>query len=398
MKVKRLPQHHWDLKKLSDCCYSISDGDHQPPPKVDIGVPFVTISNINSSNQFDFSNAMHVPQDYYDNLDEKRKARKGDILYSVVGSFGTPILIKRTVPFVFQRHIAILRPNNNIDSRFLYYTMLSRDFYAKADTVAIGAAQRTISLTSLRNISIEVPSLPIQHRIADILSAYDDLIENNRKQIALLEEAAQRLYREWFVDFRFPGHETAEWENGLPKGWRKVLLTDMADIQYGYAFNGALFNSEQKGMPIIRIRNIPKGTTEDYTTEIADNRYVVHNGDILVGMDGEFHINTWSGDDAYLVQRTLCIHPKYNEHKGYLLNAIYAPIKYYEKTITGATVGHLGKSHIDKIFILKVADDLYKPFAQILNNQQILKNYNRRLQIARDSLLPRLMSGELEVK
>ena len=84
----------WETVKLSECCSSIADGDHQPPPKAISGVPFVTISNINTSNQFDFTNTMFVPQEYYDNLDTKRKAVVGDVLYSVVGSFGIPVLIK----------------------------------------------------------------------------------------------------------------------------------------------------------------------------------------------------------------------------------------------------------------------------------------------------------------
>ena len=143
----------WEKVKLKDCTLSISDGDHQAPPKMVSGVPFVTIANINSANQFDFTNTMFVPQEYYDALDVKRKAQPGDILYSVVGSFGIPVLIKKKKPFVFQRHIAILRPNEDVIDKFLYYTMLSRDFYAKADAAAIGAAQRTVSLSALRNIS-----------------------------------------------------------------------------------------------------------------------------------------------------------------------------------------------------------------------------------------------------
>ena len=109
----------WETKKLCDCCVSIADGDHQAPPKSDSGIPFVTISNINASNQFDFTDTMFVPQEYYDRLDSKRKAQKGDILYSVVGSFGIPVFMKETIPFVFQRHIAILRPNDTILPRFL---------------------------------------------------------------------------------------------------------------------------------------------------------------------------------------------------------------------------------------------------------------------------------------
>lgn len=219
-----------EFKTLEACCISIADGDHQPPPKSESGIPFVTISNI-SSNQFDFSNTMFVPIEYYSNLDEKRKPRKGDILYSVVGSFGIPVLIKDDAPFVFQRHIAILRPNPQIiDSRFLFYTMLSCDFYAKADAAAIGAAQRTISLSSLRSIKILLPSLSVQKHIADILSAYDDLIENNQKQIKLLEEAAQRLYKEWFVDLRFPGWENTKIVDGVPEGWEKTTISSVSSV------------------------------------------------------------------------------------------------------------------------------------------------------------------------
>lgn len=218
----------WEKMKLNDVCISISDGDHQPPPKANKGVPFVTISNITYTNQFDFSNTMFVPQEYYDGLDSKRKAQEGDVLYSVVGSFGIPVYIKNNTPFVFQRHIAILRPNvYKIAPQFLYYTMLNRDFYLKADAAAIGAAQRTVSLTALRNMEIEIPHIETQKKIAKILSSYDNLIDNNQKQIKLLEEAAQRLYKEWFVDLRFPGYEDVKIVDGVPEGWKKELIGDL---------------------------------------------------------------------------------------------------------------------------------------------------------------------------
>ena len=387
----------WETVKLSECCSSIADGDHQPPPKAISGVPFVTISNINTSNQFDFTNTMFVPQEYYDNLDTKRKAVVGDVLYSVVGSFGIPVLIKKYTPFVFQRHIAILRPNEKVLPAFLYYTMLSKDFYAKADAVALGAAQRTVSLTSLRNIRIELPPVETQNRIVSILSAYDNLIENNQRQIKLLEEAAQRLYKEWFVDLRFPGHEHTAIVDGVPEGWSRKKLIDIADVQYGYAFDGSLFNSSCQGTPIIRIRNIPDGFTNDYTTEETDDKYLVNNGDIVVGMDGEFHINTWGGDVAYLVQRTCRIKPINPVFHGWLLYAIYEPIKFYEKTLVGATVAHLGKKHIDSIELLVGTNELYIPFQEYYDKRLILMNQNRKLKEARDRLLPKLMNGEMEV-
>lgn len=263
--------------------------------------------------------------------------------------------------------------------------------------ISQGAAQDNLSWQKLSSITFPKPPYETQKKIADYLFAYEMLIENNQKQIKLLEEAAQRLYKEWFIDLRFPGHETISIVNGIPEGWKKIRLVDLADIQYGYAFDGLRFNSERNGTPIVRIRNIPNGTTDDYTTEVAPEQYVIHNGDIVVGMDGEFHINSWSGKDSYLVQRTCCIKPHNEIMRGWLLWAIYEPIKYYEKTIEGATVAHLGKKHIDTITLLTAPDSYYKPFLNIFQKRQLLLNQIQKLKEARDRLLPKLMSGEIEV-
>ena len=210
----------WRKVRLDSVCESISDGDHLAPPKSDSGVPFITISNIDSNNNIDFTRCMYVPRSYYENVDSKRKPQRGDVLYSVVGSFGKPVLMRENAEFVFQRHIAILRPKSDVlSSRFLYATMLSPAFYALADATAVGTAQRTVSLSSLRGMEISLPPLPIQQKIADILGAYDDLIENNRRRIELLEKMARELYRERFVRRavgvkEFPLGEIAEFVRG----------------------------------------------------------------------------------------------------------------------------------------------------------------------------------------
>lgn len=220
----------WEKVKLGDVCKSIADGDHQSPQKQVQGIPFITISNIDANNRIDFTNSLYVSEDYYESIADKRKAAKDDVLYSVVGSFGVPVLLRENIKFAFQRHIAILRPDKEkIFPAFLYYSMLTRDFYLQADSVAIGSAQRTITLTTLKNMKLSLPPLPVQKRIASILSAYDDLIENNQKQINLLEEAAQRLYKEWFVDLRFPGHESVKIVDGVPEGWEKKAVGELVD-------------------------------------------------------------------------------------------------------------------------------------------------------------------------
>lgn len=286
--------------------------------------------------------------------------------------------------------------NHNIaDYEYVYYVLST--LYNKLVSLKNGGAQPNLNAGIIKTIEIPFPNLATQHKIAQILSKYDDLIENNQKQIKLLEEAAQRLYQEWFMDLRFPGYEDAKIVDGVPKGWKKEKLIDIAKVQYGYTFDGSLFNTKRKGTPIIRIRNIPNGITNDYTTEEADKQYMVSNGDIIVGMDGEFHINSWSGKMAYLVQRTCKFEPKNELMRGWLLQAIYKPIKFFEKTVVGATVAHLGKKHIDTIELLTGPEELYVPFKKLFDKRQILLNQNILLAESRDRLLQKLMNREIEV-
>lgn len=170
-----------EIKRLMDCCEFISDGDHLPPPKSEEGIPFITISNITGQNKISFEDTMYVPESYYNGLNENKKARKGDILYSVVGSFGKPVYIDFDKKIVFQRHIAILRPKNNVNARFIYYTMLNPQFYKLIDKLAIGCSQRTVTLDALRNIELNLPDKDIQDKTVEVLSSIDKKIDENCK-------------------------------------------------------------------------------------------------------------------------------------------------------------------------------------------------------------------------
>ncbi len=382
----------WKKIKLSECCSSIADGDHQPPPKAEAGIPFVTISNMTSTNQFDFSDTLFVPQDYYDKLDEKRKARKDDILYSVVGSFGIPVFMKEDKAFVFQRHIAILRPDNEkIVPRFLFYTMLTKDFYAKADAAAIGAAQRTVSLTALRNMEIDVPDKLIQSKIGDTLATYDDLIENNQKQIKLLEEAAQRLYKEWFVDFRFPGHEDVEIVDGIPKGWREQPIDDVFSIKYGKTLPTSKISSAGK-YPVYGANGIigyySEKNCDDYKVLITSRGN--GSGDVLRTYDRE----------SFVTNNSFVVTPVDEDMPFVFIHQLMKATDF--KTIcTGSAQPQLTNNSISTLQMVvptktivcqygEMTAPMYKKIESI--NYQI-----RNLSEARDRLLPKLMSGEIEV-
>ena len=384
----------WEIKKLADCCVSITDGDHQPPPKAQKGIPFVTISNITTANQFDFTNTMYVSEEYYNHLDSKRKPQRGDILYSVVGSFGIPVYIKETIPFVFQRHIAVLRPNHTILPQFLYYTMLNRDFYLMADAAAIGAAQRTVSLSALRNMKIAVPPINIQEKIVYLLSAYDNLIENNQKQIKLLEEAAQRLYKEWFV--------VAD----VPEGWERRNLGDVASvlrrgISPKYDNSGKYLVISQK---CIRqsIMNISEARREskEYAPELNlqdKDTVICSTGTGTLGRVGQvFGVYPDTTFDSHV---TLVRTEQYS-------NFFYQAIKHQQDFLMGIGRGSTNQQELYRGVIERL--QLLIPTQETLNKAEnmlsaihdkitALNSQIGLLVEARGRLLPKLMSREIEV-
>ena len=380
----------WEKIKLAECCISISDGDHQPPPKAYSGVPFVTIANINKSNQFDFSDTMFVPREYYDHLDSKRKAQVGDILYSVVGSFGIPVLIKDEKPFVFQRHIAILRPNEKINSAFLYYTMLSRDFFAKADAAAIGAAQRTVSLTSLRNMEIMLPPLDVQETIASRLSAYDNLIENNQKQIKLLEEAAQRLYKEWFVDLRFPGYENTPIVDGVPEGWKEGTLGQISLFTRGRTITKAQVHDGN--VPVVA-GGLEPAYYHNISNTVAPVITVSGSG-ANAGFTRLYNIDIFASDCSYVDSKSTSF-----------LFFVYCFLKANKMKLDslqkGSAQPHVYAKDLNALELTVPPKKLLEFFCGIVSPYfEKIRLLQREIELAtqaRDRLLPKRMSGEIEV-
>ena len=391
----------WEKVKLGNVCEITSSKRIFYSEYVDDGVPFYRSKEIIESDEGKvIENPLYISVDKYNEIKEKFGVpQTGDMLLTSVGTIGIPYIIKKKDCFYFKDgNLTWFRDfREGLNSKYLYYWIKSSEGTGILYNTTIGSSQKALTISALKNIKVSLPPRSVQDKIVEVVSAYDDLIENNQKQIKLLEEAAQRLYKEWFVDLRFPGHENTKIVDGVPEGWKKERLVDIAEIQYGHAFDGTLFNADKNGTPIIRIRNIPQAETMDYTTEHVSENYLVQNGEIIVGMDGEFHINAWAGNTAYLVQRVCCIRPKNTEIKGWLLQAIYEPIKFFERTVVGATVAHLGKKHLDSIYLLTSPEGFYKPFMILFDKRLLLENQNRKLREARDRLLPKLMSGEVEV-
>lgn len=375
--------------KLSECCLSISDGDHLPPPKVDAGIPFITISDIDSSNRLNLDVKQFVPEEYYNNLKDIRKAQRNDILYSVVGSFGIPVIIKGNDKFAFQRHIAILRPDSTkVIPDYLFYIMKTYNFYMQADSVAIGAAQRTISLTALRNMTVELPSMDVQKKIASTLSRYDSLIDNYQKQIKLLEEAAQRLYKEWFVNLRFPGHENTKIVDGVPEGWEKKKLASIAPILTGK--KDANYGTPDGNYPFFTCSQEPiKAPSYSFDAEA-----------VLLAGNGDFNVKLYRGKfEAY--QRTYVLIPSNADLLYVLYNSVAKNMVKLANGASGSTIKFLTKRMIENIDVLVPTNTILNEYNSLRRKiQQDLENIKSQLRLlteSRDRLLPKLLSGEIEV-
>lgn len=190
----------WEVKKLGEICTDITDGDHMPPPKSEFGIPFITISDIDKDTRcLNFENTFYVPEDYYNNLKENRKPQKGDLLYTVTGSYGIPVIVKTDKKFCFQRHIALLRPNKEILSTiFLCYWVLSDGVKFMADKVATGIAQKTVGLNSIRKFSCILPPLPLQQLFAQRIEQIEREKSEVQKSIQDLETLLASRMQYWF--------------------------------------------------------------------------------------------------------------------------------------------------------------------------------------------------------
>ncbi len=335
--------------------------------------------------------------------------RAGDLVFTCWGTIGQVGLIPANGPFpvyIISNKQLKLRPNRALaDPVYLFYYFASPQMVGHVRNRAIGAAVPGINLGILKALEVVLPPLTEQRRIASILADYDDLIENNTRRIAILEEMARRIYEEWFVRFRFPGYEgvrMVESKLGLvPEGWSVQGLYDVADLTYGFPFKSNLFREGGEGLGVIRIRDIRDDYTATRTTEDVDLKYRVADGDILVGMDGAFHMGRWAGGVAWLNQRVVRIRPKAGIPRSWLFWVTREPIKTLEATIVGTTVAHLSARDLKGMQVLVPPTAVLEAVGNVLEPMSdlelTLKKKNANLRATRDLLLPKLISGELDV-
>lgn len=357
--------------------------------------PYIRIRDLGKSKYLQLTSEY----EYVDDDTQKSIARyivnEGDILISVVGTIGLIGIVGDTLDKANQTENCDKIVNiKGIIPEYLYYYLVSDFGQEEIRKGTVGAVQPKLPLKNVQDISVRYPSIEEQEKIVSILSSIDEKIATNETVNNNLLEQMKSLYKAWFIDFiPFGGNR--------PVDWQKSDVYSIANIIYGAPFASKLFNTDGEGMPIIRIRDLKEQAFVTYTTENHPKGHLIQPGDIVVGMDGEFRPYIWGNTEAWLNQRVCIFENKRPKGKAFVLFTISPLLYQIEQTQVATTVIHIGKKDYD-------AFEFYLPDNNTLNQydgitspmiDQIVVNSleNKRLAALRDSLLPQLMSGELDV-
>ena len=363
-----------------------------------IDIPIIKIGNISNGENIIVDNSTQYVNKEFLSIDKKYHVLKGDILISLTGSHmnqpnsmvGRCCRNLDDVVYLLNQRAGKVIPNKTVNKDFLYYVFRLKSIqYAIANRAYGGANQVNVSPKDIMGIKFRIPNFAVQNRIADILTTYDNLIANNNKRIKLLEQMAENLYKEWFVRFRFPGYEGVEFENGLPKDWEYTKLEILANISTGKCNRE---DAEEDGAyPLF-----------DRSQEIKrSNVWLKDCEAIIVPGEGTSFIPRYYNGKFNLHQRCYCVEPLEKGMGFFLYQTLMMYRIYFLYVATGATVPSLRLNNFNDFKVLLPKKELCSQYNEIAEKMNdvilLLMNKNELLAKQRDMLLPRLMSGKLEV-
>lgn len=397
----------WDMIKLDDCLELITYGFTNPMPDAEAGPWKVTAKDI-VDGRIDFSTARHTTMAAFENdLTDKSRPIKDDVLLTKDGTLGR-LAIVGDEQICINQSVALLRLNKKmLLPRYLLYLLQSPEYQGKMLADAGGSTIKHIYITKVNQLQIPVPPLEMQNKLIDILFTYDQMIDNCKKQIKLWDEAAQRLYKEWFVDLRFPGHETTPITDGIPEGWKKDTVDSIISLLSGFAFRSADF-SDAGTYKIVTIKNVQDGMFDGHNvSRIVEvpakmpKHCYLDNGDILLSLTGNVgRVCVVTGSDYLLNQRVAKLKSDCPAFTYCLFrsNDMFIAMG---NLANGAAQQNLSPIKTGQIKILIPSAYLlarFEEFASVYMKQML--NLNKQIELlqeTRDRLLPKLMNGEIEV-
>jgi type I restriction enzyme S subunit len=392
---------------LAEVCSLVTDGTHDTPKRVASGYPLIKAKEI-TGGRIDFETCDQISEEEHLEVIARSKPEFGDTLFAHIGaSLGEAAFVNTTREFSI-KNVALIKPNPAvIDARYLYYLVISPAFQALAKGTKTGSAQPFLGLSQLRGHYIQFHrDLATQRRIGAILSSYDELMENSQRRIRLLEAMARALYREWFVHFRFPGHEklprVASPLGDIPQGWEVKPFSALASYVNGYPFKPAQLGKE--GKPIIKIKELKAGIVADTPRNLGDEipeKYNIHDGDVLFSWSADLDTYLWMGGEGLLNQHLFTVVPFDGISRAFCFHALKESMPRFRALSLGATMHHIKRSALDQVFTLLPPTPLRERFEVLVEpmHQQLitLSKHVQNLRRTRDLLLPRLLSRQVEL-
>lgn len=406
-----------NVEKIGNVC-NVGDGAHASIKRTPNGIPYYTSKNFKIEgidlSKLDYISEEDFKKHFRINSSAITKPIKNDILLSIIGSIGAPYLVKDEEDFGLSSSVSILRPNlSKIEPSFLYYWIKSDNFQNAVHQIKSGVAQSFLSLSMIKQLPVIYPkSLQIQRRIVNILSSYDDLLENNIKRIKLLEETAQNIYKEWFVNFRFPNYEHTEFdeESGLPKGWEMKKMFEIMKISGGgtpstkiqnYWDGEVLWFSPTdlgKNSSLILLDSSKKITSEGLSkssAKLLPPMTILMSSRATIGLFGMIN------KECSTNQGFINIIPNEIIYRYFILhNLIYRKGEIIGKA-SGTTFKEISKGVFNNMDIIKpksnIVNDFFNLCESIFKQVENIEIQNQKLKEARDILLPRLMNRTIEV-
>lgn len=399
----------WKEVRLGDVCEI--KGGKRLPKGVNLitqknSHPYIRVRDLGKCKTIEINSSYEYVDEITQKQIKKYITQKGDILISIVGTIGLIAIVGDSLNGAnLTENCVKLVKLDKIDSEYLYYYLKSPFGQQNISRGTVGAVQAKLPIKNIQEFSIICPELiSDQRRIASILSSLDRKIELNNKINADLEEMAQAIFKNWFVDFEpFKDGKFVDSELGMiPEGWKVGSPYEYVKVVYGAPYKSAKFNDHGEGLPLIRIRDLKDCNPQFYTPEILPQTEYVNKGDIVAGMDAEFVPHIWKGNTGLLNQRVCKLMPQQTSISNLFVLYLMKPeLEFVQSYKTGTTVSHLGKADIDKFVVvlppLEVVEECSKILDSILQRIKNLSAESSRLSLLRDTLLPRLMSGELEV-
>lgn len=396
----------WETYKLKQLCSEIVDCVNKTAPTSDVSTPYKMLRTSDiRDGKINLENLNCVTKEVYEKWTRRGKLQKGDVIFTREAPLGEVGLVREEKNCFLGQRLVLFRANNKMcDGRFLMYSLLWHDNKQAIISKGVGSTVAHLRVPECENIEIKVPDLDAQHRIADILSAYDDLIENNQKQIKLLEEAAQRLYKEWFVDLRFPGYENTKIVDGVPEGWSKSTVGNICKLRKVVITPDKI----ESNTPYIGLEHMPRNdiclSMWGKSEEINSNKFIYLKKDVLFGkIRPYFHKVGFALNDGITSTDTMVMVADQNLW-GLLLVTVSSDAFVdfsYQNCKEGAKMPRADWKQMEKYAIMIADQATQKLFEQeilvITNRISALAFQCRSLREARDRMLPKLMGGEVEV-